>query len=215
VLRDDYREQFRRLFVEQSPWWLPGAVEDRIFDRLVDGGRALLQAVADDPTHEYRDLFDERVRDLIRRLESDPDMAERGEAFKRDLLGHPELRSWTAGVWSEVKEVVRAQAADPASELRVRVADAVAAAGRRLVDDPVLRTRLDEVAERAVRYVAEHHSGEITELIGGTVARWDAAETSDKLELLLGRDLQFIRINGTIVGGIAGVLIYTVGQLLF
>ena len=113
-----------------------------------------------------------------------------------------------------MKDLLRAQAGDETSVLRLRVAGAVEAAGRRLLADGALRAKVDEAAEGAVRYVALHHAGEITELIAGTVSRWDPDETSDKLELLLGRDLQFIRINGTVVGGLAGLAIHGIAGLL-
>jgi uncharacterized membrane-anchored protein YjiN (DUF445 family) len=82
------------------------------------------------------------------------------------------------------------------------------------MDDPVLQKRLSGAAESAVRYVAEHHRDEISALISATIARWDAEETSTKLELLLGRDLQFIRINGTVVGGLAGVAIHALAVVV-
>ena len=81
-------------------------------------------------------------------------------------------------------------------------------------DDPVLLDKAEELVDTGVRYVAEHFHDEIAGLVSGTIARWDGEETSRKLELLLGRDLQFIRINGTVVGGLAGLAIHAIGQLL-
>jgi uncharacterized membrane-anchored protein YjiN (DUF445 family) len=210
---DANRDDLRDRFAASAPWWLPGAVEDRIFERILDGVRSLLHAVVADPNHEMRRTFDRRVVEFIVRLEHDPEMAARADELKAELLAHPELREWVSGLWGDVKRALRDQAADPESRLRRGISGAVVAAGERLAIDDALQQKVTEFLERAVRYVAEHYGDEIAELITGTIARWDAEETSRKLELLLGRDLQFIRINGTIVGGMAGAVIHAVADL--
>jgi uncharacterized membrane-anchored protein YjiN (DUF445 family) len=210
----DYEPQLRAQFEHRAPWWLPGAVEDRIFERLFLGLRTLLADVAANPDHELRARFDTWLTTFIDRLEHAPDLRARGEDLKHELLAHPAMRQWSAGLWGDVKAALRVQAASPDSELRQRLADMVVAAGTRLLEDPKLRDKAEDVLESSVRYVAEHFDTELAELISATVARWDAEETSDKLELLLGRDLQFIRINGTIVGLLAGVAIHGIADLL-
>ena len=92
--------------------------------------------------------------------------------------------------------------------------EAIVSGGHRLQAEPALSTKVDDAAEAGARYVVGHFGGEITHLVSTTIARWDGEETSERLELLLGPDLQFIRINGTVVGGLAGLVIYTVAQLL-
>jgi uncharacterized membrane-anchored protein YjiN (DUF445 family) len=211
---DENHNRLRARFAEQTPWWMPESVEDRLFDRLLEGGRRLVHEVAMDPDHELRKEADERVRNLVDELQQSPEMRARGEELKAELLDHPELREWVRSIWQDVKAGMRAQAADPGSELRRRLADAVVRLGRRIQDDPALAERVDTTAETAVRYVAEHFHDEIAAMVSGTVARWDGRETSDRLELLLGPDLQFIRINGTVVGGLAGLLIHGVAQAI-
>jgi uncharacterized membrane-anchored protein YjiN (DUF445 family) len=206
------RESLRARFGAESPWWLPGAAEDRIFERLLDGARTVLGEVARNPDHELRADVDARVRRLAADLQTSPALRERGEQLKHELLAQPELRAWVAQVWADIKAGLRSQAADPDSELRRRLAEAIAELGRRLVDDPVLAGRVEQGLETAVRYVADQFSDEIGTMVSGTVARWDAHETADRLELLLGPDLQFIRINGTVVGGLAGLAIHAIGQ---
>ena len=141
-------------------------------------------------------------------------MQERVDELKREVLEHPQLREWSASLWTEVKDVLRAQAAEPDSELRKRIADGVQALGHRLREDEALRSKAEQMIQDGVAYFAEHFHDELAELISGTVERWDASETSEKLELLLGRDLQWIRINGTVVGGLAGLVIHAVAQAL-
>ncbi|MET1000311.1 MAG: DUF445 domain-containing protein, partial [Acidimicrobiia bacterium] len=208
------RESLRLRFGQQSPWWLPGAVEDRIFDRLLDGFADLLDSVSADPNHELRQHFDARVTEFAQRLQHDPELRDRGEQLKHELLAHPQLREWTASVWTDVKATMRAQADDPDSAMRRRIADALAAGAARLRDDPQLQAKADDLVDSGVRYVVSHFHDELAALVSGTIARWDADETSWRLELLLGRDLQFIRINGTVVGGIAGVAIHAISQVL-
>jgi uncharacterized membrane-anchored protein YjiN (DUF445 family) len=211
---DENRASLRARFGDESPWWLPEAAEDRIFERLLDGARNVLREVARDPDHELRRDVDARVRRLVLELQSSPAMRARGEELKHELLAQPELRRWVAGVWTDMKAGLRAQAADPDSELRRRVADTLVALGCRLRDDPALAARIEEGIETGVRYVADQFSDEIGAMVSGTVARWDGRETADRLELLLGPDLQFIRINGTVVGGLAGLVIHAAAQLL-
>ena len=212
---DEQREPLRARFGEASPWWLPGALEDRFFDRLIDGARMLLASIAVDPDHELRAELDLRLRTLADRLQYEPELATKVEGFVRDALASPDVRGWTRSLWTDLKSSLRVQVEDPSSSsLRPRIAEAVVAIGGRLAEDEALQARLSGAAEAAVRYVATHHRSEISALISSTIARWDAQETSDKLELLLGRDLQFIRINGTVVGGLAGLVIHGVADVL-
>jgi uncharacterized membrane-anchored protein YjiN (DUF445 family) len=212
-LRDN-EPNLRARFADEAPWWLPRAVEDRIFERLLEGAGHLLHQVAEDPDHELRRDVDARVRRLVDDLQTSPEMLARGEELKAELLAQPELREWVARVWRDIKAALRTQADDPDSELRRRLADAIASLGARLRDDPRLAARAEHAVQTGVRYVAEQFSDEIGAIVSGTVARWDGREAANRLELLLGPDLQFIRINGTVVGGLAGLLIHAVGQAL-
>ena len=124
------------------------------------------------------------------------------------------MRGWTGSLWGELKDTVRQQAADPESELRRRLADGAAQFGRTLATDTTLRDRVDRSVEQAVLYVVDQERHQVADLIATTVDRWDPQEASRRIELQVGRDLQFIRINGTIVGGLAGLVIYTVGRML-
>jgi uncharacterized membrane-anchored protein YjiN (DUF445 family) len=207
---EENRENLRARFGRESPWWVPEPIDGRIFEKLYEGIRKLLQEIAADPRHELRMEFDKRVRALAVDLCSSPTLIARGEDLKRELLAHPELRRWSSLLWRDMKLTLRAQAADPDSELRRRVAGMVQAAALRLRDDPALQTKAEELAAASVRYVSAHFHDEIATLVSGTVSRWDAGETSRKLELLLGPDLQFIRINGTVVGGLAGLVLHTI-----
>lgn len=211
---DTHRAELRARLGHQSPWWLPGAAEDRIVERLVEGARALLTEMLATPAHPLRRALDERLEGLADDLVSSPELAERGEKLKHELLALPELAGRLATLGRDARAALERHARDPASPLRARVAGAAAAAGRRLRDDPAVAAQVELVLERAVTHVVERFHGEISTLVQDTIARWDAEETADRLELLLGPDLQFIRVNGTVVGAAAGLALHVAAQLL-
>ena len=145
---------------------------------------------------------------------TEPAKAAAINAAKLQLLDHPEVRAWLATLWSHLKGAILAGVADPGSDLRRTVESLTVQVGIALRDDPALRARVDALVQRVVGHIATRYSDDIAGLISATVARWDAEETSRRLELQVGRDLQFIRINGTVVGALAGLAIYAVSQLL-
>ncbi len=196
-----------------SPRWLPGALDDRMLQRALDAAHQFLDDVAADRDHPFRAHVDTMATRMVERLRTDPALAARGEALKEELLAHPATQRYLAGIWESAKESIIDQAGDPRSALRSRVSAAITGFGESLRTDPVLRDRIDTWAERIAGELADRFQGEISDLVTSTVDRWDAQETSQRLEDLIGRDLQFIRINGTVVGGLAGLAIYLVSRL--
>ena len=207
---DGHYEELRELFEGESPRWVPDAVYRRVFDRLYNRLRQRLVAMAADPDDPARQQFEAWIAGLPDRLETSPELRERGERIKRDVLGSAGLRDWSSSLWQKTKEALRTQAADPDSELRRRLADALVAAGQRLASDRRLADGLERVVESGVRALAGQFHDELAGLVTGTIERWDAAETSSQLELLLGRDLQYIRINGTVVGAAVGLALHAI-----
>jgi uncharacterized membrane-anchored protein YjiN (DUF445 family) len=211
---DEHRESFRSRFGRESPWWVPEAIDDRIFTKLFDGMRGFLLEVSASPHHEFRDYLEQRVHELAERLQSDERLIVRGEEIKEQILGHPAFRRWIASLWTDLKALLQRQASDPSSQLRKRIAIEVAAIGERVADDPELQAKIDRWVESAVVYLLDEHRHQAGDMIASTVARWNPQDASRRVELTVGRDLQFIRINGTVVGGLAGVAIYAVGQAI-
>jgi uncharacterized membrane-anchored protein YjiN (DUF445 family) len=202
--------ELSELFETERPRWIPETVYRRVFDRLYARLRQRLLAMAADPNDQTRQQFEAWIADLPDRLETDPELRARGERLKRDVLGSAALRDWSSPLWQQAKEGLRAQAADPGSELRRRLAEALAAAGQRLGSDRRLQQGLDRMIESGARALADQFHDELAGLVTGTIERWDAAETSSQLELLLGRDLQYIRINGTVVGAAVGLALHAI-----
>ena len=212
-LADHYAE-LRDLFEGEAPRWVPDAVYRLVFDRLHARLRQRLAAMAADPDDETRHQFERWFAGLPDRLETSPELRERGERIKRDVLSSTAVRDWSSSLWQRARDSLRAQAADPESELRGRLADALAAAGRRLGSDRNLQEGLERMVESGARALAGQFHDELAGLVTGTIERWDAAETSGQLELLLGRDLQYIRINGTVVGAGVGLALHAISLAL-
>ncbi len=211
---DDNAMSFRNRLTQESPWWVPETIDDVVFERIYNAVRRFLTEVSDDEYHELRRAIDQRSAKLAQDLRTSPAMIERGEELKMEFLAHPEVRAWSNNLWLSMKAGLIEATEDPQSELRIRLEQALVDAGRSLEADPRLRAKIDEWLINAAGYVAEQFRGEVSGLIAATVQSWDTDETADRIELQVGRDLQFIRINGTLVGGLAGLLIYTVSELL-
>jgi uncharacterized membrane-anchored protein YjiN (DUF445 family) len=205
---DDNRDTFRGRLEDESPWWVPETIDDRIFDKIYSGVHRFLSDIGADPTHEVRASIDRRMVAFAQRLRTDPEMIRKGEELKDELLAHPDVRAWIGSLWGEVKRSLEQASVDPDSELRRRVTFSLGQLGMRLRDDPELQAKVDSWVVSAGGYLVENYRGEVSRMIESTVARWDGESTSRRMELQVGRDLQFIRINGTVVGGLAGVVIH-------
>ncbi len=211
---EDSRSTFRRRLDEESPWWVPEPIDDRVFDKIYTGVGRFLGDVGGDPDHEVRHTINARIVDFSERLKDDPELLAKGEALKDELLDHPEFRAWMESLWLGTKQGLIDSTADPDSELRQRAATSLQRLGERMVVEPELQRKVDDWVERSVGYVVEHYRSEVSDLIASTVERWDGESTARRMELQVGRDLQFIRINGTIVGGLAGLVIHFLAEFL-
>uniref|UniRef100_UPI00117BEB7A DUF445 domain-containing protein n=1 Tax=Streptomyces sp. NRRL B-24572 TaxID=1962156 RepID=UPI00117BEB7A len=164
------------------------------------------------PGHPARGAIDRFLTDFATDLQGDTDTRARVERLKSDLLARPEVQDIIASAWASVRSLIIAAAEDDRSQLRLRARASLISLGTRLATDTRLQGKVEGWAEDAAAYVVTTYRHEITSLITDTVAGWDATQTSRKIEANIGRDLQFIRINGTVVGALAGLLIYTVSQ---
>ncbi len=212
-LMNENREALRDKIGRETPWWVPTPVDDKIYQKIVTAVEGTLHEVAADPDHPMRERFHEAVEEFVTKLRSSPDMIAKGEHVKEELLQHPSVRAWSGSLWSDMKESLLRHSNDPDSQFRRRVEKAVTAFGESLQKDEELLEKIDGWAESAALYVVEQYRHEIADLISSTVAAWDPEDTTRKIELQIGKDLQFIRINGTLVGGAVGLLIHVISQL--
>jgi uncharacterized membrane-anchored protein YjiN (DUF445 family) len=198
---------------EESPWWVPEIVDDRIHAKVLGGIERTLLEVGADPDHELRQQFDELLADWIVQLQDSPEVIARAEAIKEQVLDPDTSGRLAASLWTELKETLGRQSADGEGPLDA-VSRGLSALGRAALEDEALLSKVDGWIIGAVLRVVDQHRHEVGHLIAQTVSAWDPQETSRRIELLVGRDLQFIRINGTLVGGLVGLLIYTTSRLL-
>ncbi len=212
---DDNHHTVTHLVSDRSPTWVPqfldGIVGDKVYVELLK----FVRAVQADPNHEVRQSIDKYLNDLAQDLQHDPAMIARAEDIKAQVLGDPEVRELAFRTWGTVKNALLGAVDDPDSDLTIRFKAAVRDFGSRLVNDPELAGKVNAWIGDAAGYLVRTYRSDIAGVITDTVARWDAEETSQKIELQVGKDLQFIRINGTVVGALAGLTIFTVAHLIF
>ncbi|MFH8575886.1 DUF445 domain-containing protein [Streptomyces zaomyceticus] len=195
-----------------APGWTPRFVDKRIGERVYKELLRFVTEMRDMPGHPARGAIDRFLTDFAADLQADTDTRARVERLKSDLLARPEVQDIIASAWSSIRNLIIAAAEDDRSQLRLRARASLISLGKRLATDARLQSKVEGWAEDAAAYVVTTYRGEITSLITDTVAGWDATQTSKKIEANIGRDLQFIRINGTVVGALAGLLIYTVSH---
>ena len=162
-----------------------------------------------DPNSKTRGAIDSWLKLMAEELQSDPEMIAKGEQLKLKFLASGELHKIVTTVWPTTKRLLLDALHNPDSELRRRGDELIGDVGDRLVADQQLRDRVDGRIERSAVYLVERYAAEFTTIISDTVRRWDPTEASRRIELQVGRDLQFIRINGTVVGALAGLALHT------
>ncbi|MFF1338687.1 DUF445 domain-containing protein [Streptomyces sp. NPDC058290] len=195
-----------------APGWTPRFVDRKVGERVYKELLRFLTEMRDMPEHPARGAVDRFLTDFAADLQSDRDTRARVERLKSEILQREEVQDVIASAWTAIRSMIISAAEDEQSELRLRVRSSLLSLGARLATDGRLQDKVEGWIEGAVVYVVTNYRAEITSLITDTVAGWDAEHTSRKIEAHIGRDLQFIRINGTVVGALAGLLIYAVSQ---
>ena len=206
-------EAVAALVEDRAPWWTPEWLDERVARRVHLEAVAWVRDIRDDKAHPARIALDRLLADLAGELQSDPATMERAERFKRRVLESPQALTTATSLWTVVRRALLTTLDEPESALRTRAVAALTDFGTRLGSDQPLRDRLDGWAADFAAYVVATYGAEMTTVITETIERWDGAEASRRIELHVGRDLQFIRINGTLIGGLAGLLIYAAAQL--
>lgn len=207
---EDNASVLRQRLYAESPRWVPPALDDIVFDRAMAGLTRFLAEVSDDPNHPVRGIVDQRLRALAESLQQDPTTAQTVRNRIRALAESPEIHDWATATWNEIATSVRASADDAGSPLRRNLERRLLDLAARLQHDDGVRARINEWVASVAPAIARESRTEIAALVAATVDRWDPDETSDRLELWLGRDLQFVRINGTVVGGLVGLVLHAV-----
>jgi uncharacterized membrane-anchored protein YjiN (DUF445 family) len=208
-------EVIQRVVERDSPSWSPRWVDHLVGDRIHRELMDFTDKVRRNPHHELRQSATRFLFEFADDLQHDEATIARAEAVKEQIMARDEVARAAETAWTAIKRNVLESVDDPSSALRIRIADSVVHIGESLRDDADLRDKVDDWIVRGAKHLVSEYGVEITAIITETIERWDAEEASRRIELHVGRDLQFIRINGTVVGSLAGLVIYTVAQLLF
>ena len=203
------REVLRASFREGSPWWLPDVVDEALYQRIMAALDAVLLDVRADPGHPLRRRFDAATRDFIERLKHSPDVIARAEALKRDVLDDALMDALSTALWERVRQAAARHGMEPDRASLEPLERGLVTLGESLLANQSLLAELDGFLAAQLSAMLEDHRQEVGELIADTVRTWPPEMAAERLELAVGRDLQFIRLNGTLVGGLAGLVIYT------
>ena len=199
---------------ERTPWWTPPWLDDRVIGWTYQQVLDWLADIRAEPAHPARRALDDLLRRLAHDLQHDTEVMVRAEALKERLLSHPQVPETAVGLWRSLRTALTSAMDDPGSYFYTRGDELLAHLGAHLLDNGPWRERLESTLGELVSFFVNTYGNELAEVISVTVDRWDGKEASDRIELHVGRDLQFIRINGTVVGALAGLLIHAVSQLV-
>lgn len=203
------------LIDERMPSWSPRFMRELVGERVYRELMEFLADVDDDPNHEARGSIRRFIDTLAHDLQHDPKMISRVEGLKSDILQSKAVQAAPGQIWDAISQSLIEAGEDEESILRTRITELCMEWGVRIREDEELRAQLDERISSAASFLANNYAGDITSIISETIQRWDGEEASEKIELMVGKDLQYIRVNGTVVGALAGIAIYAVNQALF
>jgi uncharacterized membrane-anchored protein YjiN (DUF445 family) len=209
---NDNSDLIRERIEKETPWWIPSAVDDKIFKRVLGAIQRLLTELSADPYHPLRGRFDNSLHEFVDKLNTSPEFAAKVDAWKEEFLDNEAARKFSASIWQEGKEALARYVANPESKAPGVIEESLTKFGQKALDDPDLLAKMDEFAVDVAVFLVARYQDEVADLIASTVSSWDPELTSRRVELAIGRDLQFIRINGTLVGGLAGLLIYLISS---
>jgi uncharacterized membrane-anchored protein YjiN (DUF445 family) len=211
---NDNKDFIRRKIEEETPWYVPKFVDNRIYDLIITKAEQTLREVNLDNDHELRQKFNVATQDFILNLRHSDDYKQKVESLKEDLLENPVVRQYFSSLWGDVKYRIITDAERPDSNIRQQINASLQSLSNALLNDETVRNRVNTWMQQVLLSIIINRKSEITAIISDTVKKWDADTMSDRVELYIGRDLQFIRINGTLVGGLVGLIIHSIALLV-
>ena len=211
---DANEDMIRDIVHRRANWVLRyTGLDERLADSIIDGLRRLTIDMAVDPYHPLRAKAEEGLANLARDLQHDPEMRAKVEELKREIIGNKAVTDWIDGLWEKTRASLLKAARDPDATMAGKFGDAIRQLGATLQEDAHLKGAINQFARRAVVGAVASYGASIVGLVSDTIRGWDAQTVTDRLEGAVGRDLQYIRVNGTLVGGLVGLVIHTVEVL--
>ncbi|MEP6785134.1 MAG: DUF445 domain-containing protein [Sphingomonadales bacterium] len=189
-------------------------LDETLANKIIDGLQKMLGEMVEDPDHALRAKAEEGLAHLAIDLQDDPKMQKRVADFRDEIMRNPAMRKWLDGLWESARAAMLRAARDPEKALAGKFGDMLMQLGQTLQDDPQLRTTLNRFTRRTAVGAAATYGDAIVRLVSDTVRGWDAQTITNRVENAVGRDLQFIRINGTVVGGLVGLALHALDTWL-
>ncbi|HJP51587.1 MAG TPA: DUF445 domain-containing protein, partial [Pseudomonadales bacterium] len=212
-LLEDSDADIRQTVEQETPWWFPGSLDRAIYNKIVRSVSKTLYEMQADIYHPIRVRIMKMSSEFMDNLKYSDDIKDKEIAIKEDLLALPALRDFTSTLWGDIKSSLLNQSENPDAELKKAIEDAVVSFGESILKDASLEAKIDGWADDTARYLIRTYGHEVAGLISNTIEGWDPNAASERIELQIGKDLQFIRINGTVVGGLAGLTIHSASFL--
>jgi uncharacterized membrane-anchored protein YjiN (DUF445 family) len=204
----------REMVHKKANWVLKLAgLDAKLADAIIDGLRKLTVEMSTDPAHPVRMKVEEALAQLANDLQTRPETRERVEAIKEQLLDNRSVSLWLDTLWQKGREAIIRAARNPDAVLAGKVGEILKSMGGTLEKDARIRAAINQFARRAVVGMAASYGEQIVRLVSDTIRGWDARTVTARLEAAVGRDLQYIRINGTMVGGLVGLILYVIDKL--
>ena len=210
----DHEDKIYELVGKRSSWWIPRSIDGKVARSIMAGVQELLDELAA-PNHEARDRIDRAVAELIDKLQYAPDYATKVQAIKNEILANPAIQGYLGVVWDALRRIIVEDATGPESAAKQAIAGGLRSFGRVLAEDRRIQNRVNRTVERFLMKVVVPWRVEIGRFIAEVVRGWDARTVSDRMELAVGRDLQYIRMNGTLVGALVGCALFVLSEWVF
>jgi uncharacterized membrane-anchored protein YjiN (DUF445 family) len=211
----DANEQLIREMVHKKANWVLklAGLDAKLADAIIEGLRKLTAEMSTDPAHPVRMKIEEALAQLANDLQARAETRERVEAIKEQLLDNQSVSLWLDALWQKGREAIIRAARNPNAVLAGKLGEVLKTMGGTLEKDPRIRAAINQFARRATVGMAASYGGSIVKLVSETVRGWDARTVTARLESAVGRDLQYIRINGTLVGGLVGLVLHVIDTL--
>jgi len=211
---DANEELIREMVHKKANWVLKLAgLDAKLADAIMDGLRKLTVEMSTDPAHPVRVKLEEALAQLANDLQTRKETRARVEAMKEELLANKSVSLWIDAIWQKGREAIIRAARNPDAAMAGKLGEVLKSMGTTLEGDPRIRAAINQFARRAVSGMAASYGSSIVKLVSETIRGWDARTITARLESAVGRDLQYIRINGTLVGGLVGVILHALDGL--
>lgn len=210
ILEND--EMIKERVKKGSYTFIPSFVDNKIADKIANGLSDFFREIEEDPQHEIRSLITQKIQEFSVDLKEDPKWDEEFKNIKNDLLKGDKLNEYSNDIWISIKNTLRNELQEEQSSLKKYISKNLNEFSENLKTDESLQNKIDDwIRVTAYKYILRN-THQFGNLISSTVGNWQGKELSEKLELEVGKDLQFIRVNGTLVGGLVGLIIYTIAH---